>query len=84
MIVHNNSQDDVLPIAPIELDCCLIIQEKEQLSEIPISKPLSNILSSVEDLNIASVKIDEIQDMIHEQEKRGLNTYHYPFPHGLV
>jgi hypothetical protein len=27
-------------------------------------------LSSVEDLNIATVKIDEIQDMIHEEEKR--------------
>jgi hypothetical protein len=69
-IVRNNSQDDVLPIASIELDCCLTIQEKDQLSEIPLNKPLSNILSSVEDLNIASVKIDEIQEMIHEQEKK--------------
>jgi hypothetical protein len=69
MIVRNNSQEDVLPLAPTELDCCLSLQEKEQLSEIPLNKPLTNILSSVEDLNIASVKIDEIQDIINEEEK---------------
>jgi hypothetical protein len=68
-IVRNNSQDDVLPLAPIDLDCFLLIQEKEKLSEISLNKPLSNILSSVEDLKIASVKIDEIQGMIQEEQK---------------
>jgi hypothetical protein len=61
-VVSNNSQEDVLPLAPTDLDCCLSLQEKEQLSEIPFSKTLTNILSSVEDLKIASVKIDEIYD----------------------
>jgi hypothetical protein len=67
--MHNNSQD-VLPLTPIEPDCCLSLQEKEQLSEISLNKPLTNILSSVEDLNTASVKIDEIQDIIREEEKK--------------
>jgi hypothetical protein len=57
-IVSNSSQEDVLPLASVDLDCCLSLQEKEQLSEIPLNKPLTNILSSVEDLKIASVKID--------------------------
>ena len=69
-IICNNSQDDVLPLAPVDLDCCLTFQEKEQLSEISLDNPLTNILSSVEDLKIASVKIDEIQEMIHEEEKK--------------
>lgn len=69
-IMSNNSQDDVLPLAPIDLDCCLTLQEKEHLSEMSLDKPLTNILSSVEDLKIASVKIDEIQDMIQEEEKK--------------
>jgi hypothetical protein len=34
-ILSNSSQEDLLPLAPIELDCCLSLQEKEQLSEIP-------------------------------------------------
>jgi len=69
-IVHNNSQDDVLLLASVDLDCCLSLQEQEQLSEISLNKPLTNILSAVEDFKIASVKIDEIQDMIHEEEKK--------------
>jgi hypothetical protein len=69
-IISNNSQDDVLPLAPVDLDCCLSLQEKEQLSEISLNKPLTNILSSVEDLKIASAKIYEIQEMIQEEEKK--------------
>jgi hypothetical protein len=69
-IVRNNYQDDVLPFAPVDLDSCLTSQEKEQLSEISLDKPLTNILSSVEDLKIASVKIDKIQEMIHEEKKK--------------
>ena len=69
-IVSNNSKDDVLPLAPVDLDCCLSEQEREQLSEVSLNRPLTNILSSVEDLKIASAKIDEIQDMIHEEERK--------------
>jgi len=69
-IVSNSSKDDVLPLAPVDLDCCLSIQEKEQLSEVSLNKPSTNILSSVEDLKIASVKVDEIQDMNKEEERK--------------
>ena len=45
--------------------------EREQLREISLDKPLTNILSSVEHLNLASVKINEIQYLINkEQAKR--------------
>ena len=70
-LAHNNSKEDVLPLAPVNIDCCLTNYEKEQLHEISLQKPLTNILSSVEDLNLASIKIDEIQDLIDkEQAKR--------------
>jgi hypothetical protein len=49
-IVSNNSQDVLLPLASVDLDCCLSLQDKEQLSEIPLNKPLTNILYSAEDL----------------------------------
>jgi hypothetical protein len=35
-----------------------------------MQKPLTNILSSVEDLRIASVKIDEIQDLINTEKEK--------------
>jgi hypothetical protein len=69
-IVSNNSKDDVLPLAPVDLNCCLSEQEKEQLSEVSLNKPLTNILSSAEDLKIASAKIEKIQDMIQEEERK--------------
>ena len=68
VLTHNNSQDDVLPMISLDLDCCLTEHEQEQLYEIPLQKPLANILSSVEDLNIASVKIKEIQDLINQEQ----------------
>ena len=69
-LVLNNSQDDVLPMASVDLDCCLTQAEGEQLHEIPLQKPLTNILSSVEDLKIASVKIDEIQELINAEKAK--------------
>jgi hypothetical protein len=67
---RNNSQDDILPLVPVNIDCCLTEHEKEQLHEIPLQKPLSNILSSVEDLNLASVKISEIQNLIDKEQAK--------------
>ena len=69
-LVRNNSQEDVLPLAPVDLDCCLTQYEQEQLHEIPLQKPLTNILSSVEDLNLASIKISEIQEMIDKEQTK--------------
>jgi hypothetical protein len=69
-ITYNNSQDEVLPMVSLDLDCCLTEHEQEQLKEIPLQKPLANILSSVEDLNVASVKIKEIQDLINQEQTR--------------
>jgi hypothetical protein len=32
-----------MPLAHADLHCCLTVQEKEQLSEIPLNEPLTNI-----------------------------------------
>ena len=69
-LVLNNSKDDVLPMASVDLDCCLTQTEREQLHEIPLQIPLTNIFSSVEDLKIASIKIDEIQELINAEKAK--------------
>jgi len=51
-LILNNSQDDVLPMASVVFDCCLTQAEREQLHEILLQKPLTNILSSVEDVKL--------------------------------
>jgi hypothetical protein len=70
-LTYNNSKEDVLPLFSNDVDCCLTGYEEDQLHEIPLQKPLTNILSSVEDLNLASFKINDIQNLIDkEQAKR--------------
>jgi len=48
----------VLPLASVNIDCCLTPFEREQLHTISVQKALTNIASSVEDLIIVNVKID--------------------------
>ena len=74
-LTHNNSQEDVLPLAPVDIDCCLTDFEKEQLHEIPLQKPLTNILSSVEGLNLASVEINEIQELNDKERAKKLEHF---------
>jgi hypothetical protein len=70
-LTRNNSQDDIIPLVPMDIDCCLTESEKENLKEIHLQRPLNNILSTVKDPNLAGVKIDEIQNLIEkEQAKR--------------
>jgi hypothetical protein len=62
-LASNNSQEDVLPLAPVDTDCCLTTEEKERLHEVPLLVSLTNVLSSVDYLNVASMQIDEIQEL---------------------
>jgi hypothetical protein len=65
----------MLPVAPVEIDCCLTKYEKEQLREIPLQKPLTTILSSVEDLNLPSVKTDELLRMIDKEQRKQFEDF---------
>jgi hypothetical protein len=43
---------------------------------IPLHVPLVNVMSTVDDLSIASIKVNEAQQMIREQEENhGQNLY---------
>jgi len=44
ILVQNNSKDVVLPLAPVDLDCCLTEYERDQLHKIPLQKPVTNIV----------------------------------------
>jgi hypothetical protein len=76
-LVRNNSQEDVLPLASVDLDCCLSEYEKEQLHELPLQKPLTNILSSVKDLSLASIKISEVQGLIEKEQAKKSEHFRY-------
>jgi hypothetical protein len=46
------------------------LRKKEQLHEMPLQKPLTNILSSIEYLNMANVKIEEVQKLIDAEKAK--------------
>jgi hypothetical protein len=60
----------------VDLDRCLTTYEREQLHELPLQMALTSSLFSIEDLNHASVKISEMQQMF-EREQRNLNNLKY-------
>jgi hypothetical protein len=63
-IIQNNSKEDILLLAWVDLECCLTEVERDQLQNFPLQEPLTNILSSLDELNMAGVKISEVQELI--------------------
>jgi hypothetical protein len=66
----NLTKDDILPFVDVNIDCCLTLPEQEIIKDIPLNLPLSNIMSSINELNIASFRIDEVNKLIDEQKTR--------------
>jgi len=69
-IVQNNSKEDILPLASVDLYRCYTEVEQDQLQKIPLQKSLTNILSSMDELNMAGVKISEVQDLINKERAK--------------
>jgi hypothetical protein len=69
-ITQTNSKEDVLPLASVDLDCCLTEVEQDQLQKIPLQEPSTSILSSLDELKMAGVKINEVQELIDKEQSR--------------
>jgi len=54
----------VLPLASVDIDCCFTPFEREELHTIPMHKPLTNMLSFVEDLRIVIVVLDVVPNVV--------------------
>jgi hypothetical protein len=59
-----------MPSVPINFDNCFEDSITVPLEKIPLHIPLVNVMSSADDLRIASVKASEINEMIREQEQK--------------
>jgi hypothetical protein len=63
-----NMTNDYVPTAPIDFDNCFEDLKNIPFEKLPLHTPLVNVMSSVDDLRIASIKVDEVQKLIKEQE----------------
>ena len=74
--ITKNVSDGFLPTVPMDFDCCLVSEKTQDFSKIPLSISLSNILTSTDDLRVASHKVDEVEEMIKEQELKDYSRFY--------
>jgi hypothetical protein len=66
--ITTNLTTDYVPSAPVDFDCCFEDVERVNFEKLPMQVPLANVLSNTDDLRVASMKADEIEQMIKDQE----------------
>ncbi|XP_033609502.1 uncharacterized protein LOC117282747 [Cryptotermes secundus] len=72
----SNVSKDFIPEVNWGFDCCFDEHEKKKLDEIKLDIPLNNVMSSIDDLRIASIKVDDVKQMINKQEQVDYSKYY--------
>jgi hypothetical protein len=65
-----NATSDYVPSAPVDFNDCFEEVKLETFENLPLHAPLVNVMSSADDLRIASMKADEVQQLIKQQEQK--------------
>jgi hypothetical protein len=76
LTIVSNVSKDFLPDLNLSFECCFEEHERKKMDEIPIDIPLNNVMSSIDDLKLASVKVDDVRQLIKEQEQTNYSAYH--------
>jgi len=78
----NNTEKDTIPPLSLDYDCCITEKKTTKLNDIRLDLPLKNIVNRLEDLRLASHKVEEVDRLISEQEwkiKQSKFDYHLSF-----
>jgi len=67
-IVSNRTKTDIIPPMSLEYDCYGGIDNNFKLNELRMRIPLRSVASSLDDLKIASHKLEDVEKSILEQE----------------
>ncbi|PNF19597.1 hypothetical protein B7P43_G16826 [Cryptotermes secundus] len=76
LTIEGNVSKVFLPELNLNFDCCFGEHEKKKINEIPLDIPLNNVMSSIDDLRLASIKVDKVRQLINEQEQTDYSTYY--------
>lgn len=68
IVSFNNSEKDIIPPLSLDYDCCEFIGKDVKLKDLHLELPLRNIVNRLDDLRLASHKVDEVNRLILEQE----------------
>ena len=78
----NNTEKDIIPSLCLEFDCCTSEGKTAKLDNIQLELPMKSIVNRLEDLRLASHKVEEVDRLISEQEwkiKQSKFDYHLSF-----
>jgi hypothetical protein len=67
-MTSNNTEKDVIPPLSLDYDCCTSERKTTKLNDIHLDLPLRNIVNRLEDLRLASHKVEDVDKLISEQE----------------
>ena len=56
-----NLSEDFMQSIPLNYDCCFDIHLKENIIKVDLKIPLVNILTSNDELRLASLKVDKLK-----------------------
>ena len=77
-IITSNKTDDFMPLVELQFDCCFDFEKTKDFQETPLDIPFKNILSSMDDLRLTSLKVDHMDQLIKEQEAKSYAHWYVP------
>jgi len=72
-LVSNCTSKDVIPLMPLEYDCCGSVDRNFKLNDLHLHLTLRSVTNSLDDLRIASDKLEDVENLILEH---GWNIKH--------
>jgi hypothetical protein len=63
-----------VPAAPIDFDCCFENIKDAKFEQLPLQVPLVNVMSSMDDLRVASMKVENVENLMSKKE-RSIKTH---------
>jgi len=64
----NRTSKDVIPLVSLEYDCCDNVIQNFKSNELHLHVPLRSVTRSLDDLRVASHKVEYVEGLISEQE----------------
>ncbi|XP_046994420.1 uncharacterized protein LOC124606481 [Schistocerca americana] len=69
-VIHSNvTKKDIIPQINLEFDCCVVNEEKKNVSMLTLDLPLEQVVTQLDDLKVAGKRLDDVQRMAERQEE---------------
>jgi hypothetical protein len=69
-IIITHLSEDYVPSSLVDFDCCFEDIGKIKFEELPLQIPLVNVMFEMDELRITSVKVEEVNKMIKDQDTK--------------